>query len=449
MLDVKSTTKGFLPPRMTREQMLAIPSPAQGLLAFCADCGTSTNGEYYFYKGTAWVLLSSTTISSFTAVGAVSGAATPNGASVTSDGVLNLAPADGDNPGIVTKTAQTFGGVKTFSNGIVGNVTGNVTGNASTATTATTATNVSGVVQIDHGGTGATTASGALTNLGAAPIASPTFTGLVNGITKSMIGLANVDNTTDANKPVSTATSTALANKVDKATGERLINAAEITKLVNQSGTNTGDQTLPTLLSLGAVAANTAITGATNTKITYDAKGLVTAGAAATTADIAESTDKKYVTNAQQTVINNTSGTNTGDNAVNSLYSGLVSNATHTGDVTGATALTIADNAVTTAKIAADAITDSKVKDVAASKIIGILPVSKGGTGSDTQNFVDLTTAQTIAGTKTLSAAPILSSAAASKALFTNADKHIVSNDITGTGNVVMSTSPTLVSPSL
>lgn len=35
------------------------------------------------------------------------------------------------------------------------------------------------------------------------------------------------------------------------------------------------------------------------------------------------------------------SGTNTGDNATNSQYSGLVSNATHTGDVTGSTALTI------------------------------------------------------------------------------------------------------------
>lgn len=38
---------------------------------------------------------------------------------------------------------------------------------------------------------------------------------------------------------------------------------------------------------------------------------------------------------------NNLSGTNTGDNAVNTLYSGLVSNATHTGDATGATALTV------------------------------------------------------------------------------------------------------------
>ncbi|MBS1988714.1 hypothetical protein JST56_07045 [Candidatus Dependentiae bacterium] len=59
--------------------------------------------------------------------------------------------------------------------------------------------------------------------------------------------------------------------------------------------------------------ANGTITGATKTKITYDSKGLVTAGADATTADIAASTNKNYVTDAQLVVIGNTSGTNTGD----------------------------------------------------------------------------------------------------------------------------------------
>lgn len=71
------------------------------------------------------------------------------------------------------------------------------------------------------------------------------------------------------------------------------------------------------------LVANATITGATKTKITYDAKGLVTAGADATTADIADSTNKRYVTDANLTTIGNQSGTNTGDNAVNSLYSGL------------------------------------------------------------------------------------------------------------------------------
>lgn len=43
-----------------------------------------------------------------------------------------------------------------------------------------------------------------------APKANPTFTGTVTGVTKSHVGLANVDNTTDLLKPVSTATGTAI-----------------------------------------------------------------------------------------------------------------------------------------------------------------------------------------------------------------------------------------------
>lgn len=90
----------------------------------------------------------------------------------------------------------------------------------------------------------------------------------------------------------------------------------------------------------GKVDENTAIVGATKTKITYDAKGLVTAGADATTADIADSTDKRYVTDAQLTVIGNTSGTNTGDQTI-----------TLTGDVTGSGtgsfAASVASSAIT------------------------------------------------------------------------------------------------------
>jgi len=45
---------------------------------------------------------------------------------------------------------------------------------------------------------------------GYALLASPTFTGTVSGITKAMVGLGNADNTSDVNKPVSTATQAAL-----------------------------------------------------------------------------------------------------------------------------------------------------------------------------------------------------------------------------------------------
>jgi hypothetical protein len=88
------------------------------------------------------------------------------------------------------------------------------------------------------------------------------------------------------------------------------------------TGTLSNQTDLQTALD-GKVDENAAITGATKTKITYDSKGLVTAGADATTADIADSSNKRYVTDAQLTVIGNTSGTNSGDNATNSQYSGL------------------------------------------------------------------------------------------------------------------------------
>ena len=52
---------------------------------------------------------------------------------------------------------------------------------------------------------------GALNNK--APLASPTCNGTVNGITKSKVGLGNVDNTSDSNKPMSSAAQGALNNK--------------------------------------------------------------------------------------------------------------------------------------------------------------------------------------------------------------------------------------------
>lgn len=81
--------------------------------------------------------------------------------------------------------------------------------------------------------------------------------------------------------------------------------------VVNLSGTNTGDQDLSSL-----VVKNAAIVGGTKTKITYDSKGLVTSGADATTADIADSLNKRYVTDSQLTVIGNTSNINTGDQII-------------------------------------------------------------------------------------------------------------------------------------
>jgi hypothetical protein len=90
-----------------------------------------------------------------------------------------------------------------------------------------------------------------------ADLASPTFTGTVSGITKSMVGLGNVDNTSDANKPISTATQTALDTKPTKSAGD--INetsfsvannqaaAANVTGLAFAAGTVRGFNVLATV----------------------------------------------------------------------------------------------------------------------------------------------------------------------------------------------------------
>ena len=52
VLDVNSTTQGFLPPRMTQAQRDAIYLPAAGLIIWCTDCGT--NGLISAYNGSGW-----------------------------------------------------------------------------------------------------------------------------------------------------------------------------------------------------------------------------------------------------------------------------------------------------------------------------------------------------------------------------------------------------------
>lgn len=103
-----------------------------------------------------------------------------------------------------------------------------------------------------------------------APLASPTFTGTVSGVTKTMVGLSAVDNVADASKPVSTAQAAAdaavQAHAIQRANHTGTQGVGTITGLGSlatqsgtfsgiSSGTNTGDQTATTVSVAGGYGA--------------------------------------------------------------------------------------------------------------------------------------------------------------------------------------------------
>jgi len=234
-------------------------------------------------------------------------------------------------------------------------------------------------------------------------------TGNPHNTTPTNIGLGNVNNTSDANKPVSTAQQTALNLKADATalsshTGNTS-NPHSVTKsqvgLGNCDNTSDANKPISTATQTALndkVTKNTAITGATKTKITYDAKGLVTAGVDATTADIADSLNKRYVTDAQFTVIGNTSNTNTGDetNATIKTKLGVVS-ASNEGYVTPTQKATWDTASGTAGKVLVSA-TDT-TSDYLTNKISGGYGITLTTTNAGANEVKSISMNQSLSGT--------------------------------------------------
>lgn len=173
-----------------------------------------------------------------------------------------------------------------------------------------------------------------------ANIASPTFTGTVSGVTKAMVGLGNVDNTTDLNKPISTATQSSLDTKAPIASPTFTGTVGGITKdMVGLSNVdNTTDANKPissatqTALDTKAPLASPAFTG-TVTGIT---KSMVGLGNVDNTSDLS-----KPISTATQSALNlkydasNPSGYTTNTGTVTSVSgTGTVSGLSLSGSVT-------------------------------------------------------------------------------------------------------------------
>jgi hypothetical protein len=280
-----------------------------------------------------------------------------------------------------------------------------------------TAENVTGIVPITNGGTGSSTVSGAKTNL----------------------GLNNVDNTSDLNKPISLATQTALngkENTANKSTNTSLGTSDVLFPTQNAVKTYVDNQ-----ISSGVVDATTTIKG--KIKLTGDLGGtadvptvpglatkepILIAGTtsqyyrgdktwqnldktAVSLSNVDNTSDaSKPISTATQTALNakeNVSNKSTSitlgtsdvlyptQNAVktyvdNQITAVTVSDATTTtkgkiqlgGDLAGTNSSAanpiISNAAISTLKIADNAVTNIKIG--------GVISVNKGGTGSDMSN---------------------------------------------------------------
>ena len=205
--DDYETTITFTDP--TADRVITFPNNS-GTVAFTADISAATGGSVS-ETGTQTLTNKSISLASNTITGTLAQFNT-----ALTD--ANFAPID----------SPTFTGTPTLPSGTI--ATTQTAGDSSTAvaTTAFVGTAVANLVDSSPAllntldeiaaaiGDDPNFATTLTTSIGLkAPLASPTFTGTVSGITKSMVGLANVDNTTDANKPVSTATQTALDLKLN------------------------------------------------------------------------------------------------------------------------------------------------------------------------------------------------------------------------------------------
>jgi hypothetical protein len=363
VLELESITQGFLMPRMTAAQMAAITTPTSGMIIFCTDCGSGSDGElrisysgvWQTFKGnltgnisgnaatvttnanltgpitsvgnTTFVASQTGTGSKFvmdtapTLVTPVLGVATATSVTspiyastpqaLASGAAITWNPANGLNAAVTldqnstlnfsaTPTAGTYGTLIITQDATGGrtltlpSTANKVLGSSSTTTIALSSapsakdilnfyydgtncywnigqgygiaatiaptsltSGVAGTLPVANGGTGSTTQNFVDVTTAQTVAGNKTFTGTTSGITAAMVGLGNVTNTSDANKPVSTATQTALDLKANLASPTF---TGTPTAPTATAGTNT-TQLATTAFVTAATAASAGVSG--------------------------------------------------------------------------------------------------------------------------------------------------------------------------------------------
>ena len=224
---------------------------------------------------------------------------------------------------------------------------------------------ITGVVSVANGGTGASTVAAAKINF----------------------ALNNVDNTTDLNKPISILTQTALNTK------ENTANKSVTTTL------GTSDVLFPTQNAVktyvDAAVAGISITDGsiTDSKIVSISAGKITGVVPVANGGTGASTAVAAKTNLSLQNVDNTTDFNKPISTLTQAALDIKENTANksvtttlgTSDVLFPTQNAVkiyVDAAIATTVIADATITDSKIISLTASKLTGVVPVAKGGTGS-------------------------------------------------------------------
>jgi len=188
ILDVASTTQGFLAPRMTTVQRLAITTPANGLIVFDT---TAKSLEVYDAVGAVWNPLGASAGTGNGTVSNVTGTFPIIVANGTTTPAISLGtvPVASGGTGATTLTGYLLGAGSspvTASATIPGAaITGNITGNAA---------NVTGTVPVANGGTGAISLTGYLLGAGTGAVTATPTIPIANGGTGAATATAAITN---------------------------------------------------------------------------------------------------------------------------------------------------------------------------------------------------------------------------------------------------------------
>jgi hypothetical protein len=336
-----------------------VPTPANSnIYIVSSDPTSSNNGRTFIYDGAVWREITANQASTDARYLRLDGGTLVGDLTVATTKKITLT----DQPSAATDAAN-----KAYVDAAIASTTiadGSIT-NAKIVSMA--ATKLTGVVAIANGGTGASTAATAKTNL----------------------ALNNVDNTSDINKPISTLTQAALDLKENAA---------------NKSATTTlgvSDVLFPTQNAVktyvDAAIATTAIADGsiTNAKITSVAATKLTGIVAITNGGTGASTAALAKTNLALNNVDNTSDINKPISTLTQTALDLKEYSANksttitlgTSDVlfpTQKAVKTYVDAAIATTAIADGSITDAKIVGLASTKLTGIVAVANGGTGAST-----------------------------------------------------------------